>query len=59
VDPDLLAYVLTGSIEIMSLRLSLDDKYSLDDIIDFIVDVSLRPLFQVNNTLIRKADARI
>jgi hypothetical protein len=45
VDPDLLAYVLTGSIEIMSLRLSLDDKYSLDDIIDFIVDVCLKPLF--------------
>jgi AcrR family transcriptional regulator len=45
VDPDLLAYALTGSLEIMSLRLSLDDKYSLDDIIDFIVDVSLKPLF--------------
>jgi AcrR family transcriptional regulator len=59
VDPDLLAYALTGSIEIMSLRLSLDDKYSLDDIIDFIVDVFLRPLFQVNNPLIRKSDAGI
>jgi AcrR family transcriptional regulator len=45
VDPDLLAYALTGSIEIMSLRLSLDDKYSLDDIIQFIVDVCLKPLY--------------
>ena len=45
VDPDLLAYALTGSMEIMSLRLSLDDKYSLDDIIEFIMDVTLKPLF--------------
>ena len=44
VDPDLLAYALTGSMEIMSLRLSLDDKYSLDDIIEFIMDVTLIPL---------------
>jgi AcrR family transcriptional regulator len=60
VDPDLLAYALTGSLEIMSLRLSLDDKYSLDDIIDFIVDVSLKPLFSSKpKTLIRKSDAHI
>jgi AcrR family transcriptional regulator len=36
IDPDLLAYALTGLIEIMSLRLSLDDKYNLEDIMDFI-----------------------
>ncbi len=48
VDPDLLAYALTGSMEIMSLRLALDDKYSLDDIIEFITDVSLVPLFSSN-----------
>jgi len=48
VDPDLLAYALTGSMEIMSLRLSLDDKYSLDDIIEFITEVSLKPLFSSN-----------
>lgn len=45
IDPDLLAYNLTGSMEIMSLRLSLDSKYRLEDIIDFIVDLSLNPLY--------------
>ncbi len=44
VDPDLLAYALTGSMEIMSLRLSLDDKYNVDDIIEFIAELSLKPL---------------
>jgi hypothetical protein len=38
VDPDLLAYALTGLIEIMSLRLSLDRKYTLQDVINFILD---------------------
>jgi len=45
VDPDLTAYALTGQIEMMSLRLSLDDKYDVEDIIDFIVDLSVNPLF--------------
>jgi AcrR family transcriptional regulator len=45
VDPDLTAYSLTGQIEMMSLRLSLDDKYNVEDIVDFIVDLSLNPLF--------------
>ena len=36
IDPDLMAYALTGLIEIMSLRLSLDHKYTLEDSIDFI-----------------------
>ena len=40
VDPDLAAYALTGLIEIMSLRLSLDNKYTLKDCINFIVDLS-------------------
>jgi len=39
IDPDLLAYALTGLIEIMSLRLSLDNKYTLQDGIDFIADL--------------------
>lgn len=39
IDPDLLAYALTGLIEIMSLRLSLDRKYTLKDSIDFIADL--------------------
>jgi hypothetical protein len=38
VDPDLLAYALTGLIEIMSLRLSLDRIYTLQDVINFILD---------------------
>ena len=39
IDPDLMAYALTGLIEIMSLRLSLDRKYTLKDAIDFIGDL--------------------
>ena len=39
IDPDLMAYALTGLIEIMSLRLSLDRKYTLKDTIDFIGDL--------------------
>lgn len=38
VDPELLAYALIGIIEIMSLRTTLDSKYSFDDIINFIED---------------------
>lgn len=38
VDPDLLAYALTGIIEVMSLRMMIDEKYSYEDIISFIVD---------------------
>lgn len=41
VDPDLLAYALTGLIEIMSLRLSLDDKYNLEDIMDFMANLTI------------------
>ncbi len=39
VDADLLGYSLTGLIEIMSLRLSLDKKYNLDDVIEFLSDL--------------------
>jgi len=39
IDPDLLAYALTGLVEIMSLRLSLDRKYTLQDVMDFIADL--------------------
>lgn len=39
IDPDLLAYTLTGVIEIMSFRLSLDRKYSFQDVIAFIFDL--------------------
>lgn len=37
VDPDLTAHSLTGQIEIMSLGLSLDAQYTIEDIIDYIV----------------------
>jgi len=49
VDPDLVAYSLTGQLEIMSMRLSLDDKYTIDDAINFIVDLSLDHLFLKDN----------
>ena len=45
IDPDLAAYALTAQIEMMSLRLSLDDKYTIDDAINFIIDMSLNHLF--------------
>ena len=38
VDPELLAYALTGIIEIMSLRTTIDDKYTFEQIMDFIHD---------------------
>lgn len=44
VDPDLLAYALTGLIEIMSLRLSLDRKFTLQDVINFISDFMINRL---------------
>jgi hypothetical protein len=37
-DPDLLAYALTGQLEIMALRLKIDNKYTLDEIRDFLRD---------------------
>ena len=37
-DTDLLAYALTGIIEIMSLRLKLDDKYTFEDVQRFMED---------------------
>ena len=44
IDPDLAAYGLTGLIEIMSLRLSLDNKYNLENIMDFITDLTMERL---------------
>lgn len=44
IDPDLLAYALTGLIEIMSLRISLDHKYDLEKIMDFIADLTIQRL---------------
>jgi AcrR family transcriptional regulator len=39
VDPDLLGYAITGLIEIMSFRTTLDQKYSFEEIIAFINDL--------------------
>jgi len=44
IDPDLLAYAMTGLIEIMSLRLSLDNKYNLEKIFDFITDLLINQM---------------
>jgi AcrR family transcriptional regulator len=38
IDPDLLAYALTGIIEIMSLRMMIDKKYTFDEIMAFVGD---------------------
>ncbi len=44
VDAELLAYGLTGMLEIMTLRSSIDKKYNNEDIIEFIADLTLKPL---------------
>lgn len=44
IDSDLLAYGLTGMLEIMTLRSSLDKKYDVEDIMEFIVELTLKPL---------------
>ena len=44
IDSDLLAYALTGLIEIMTLRTSLDEKYDLEEIIEFIANLTIKPL---------------
>ena len=50
IDSDLLAYGLTGMLEIMTLRSSLDKKYNVEDIIEFIADLTLKPLLLENAT---------
>jgi AcrR family transcriptional regulator len=42
IDPDLLAYALTGIIEIMSLRMMIDAKYTFEQILAFIIDFATR-----------------
>jgi len=44
IDPELLSFVLTGMIEMMSFRVSLDDKYTIDDTIGFIGDLLINGL---------------
>ncbi|MGO9566955.1 MAG: TetR family transcriptional regulator [Desulfomonilaceae bacterium] len=41
-DPDLLAYALTGIIEVMSLRMMIDNKYTFEEIMAFIIDFTTK-----------------
>lgn len=45
VDPELLAYCMTGLVEITSFRLSLDKKYSYEDVEKFLMELYIQPLF--------------
>lgn len=42
IDPDLLAYALTGIMEVMSLRAKIDSKYTFDEIMAFVIDFVTR-----------------
>jgi AcrR family transcriptional regulator len=44
VDPELLSFALTGMIEVMSFRISLDDKYTIEDALRFIGDLVVNGL---------------
>ena len=44
VDPELLAFALTGLIEVLSFRISLDNKYTIEDAIHFIGDFMINGL---------------
>lgn len=41
-DADLLAYALTGIIEVMSLRMTIDNKYAFEDIMAFVIDFTTK-----------------
>ena len=45
-DPELMAYCLTGLIEIASLRLSLDNKYTFEDVEDFLEKQFITPMIR-------------
>ncbi len=44
IDPELLAFALTGLIEILSFRIRLDEKYSIEDVMFFIADMLINGL---------------
>ena len=48
VDPELLAFALTGLIEVLSFRISLDTKYTIEDAIRFIGDLAINGLVPLN-----------
>ncbi len=41
IDPELLAFALTGLIEVLSFRIRLDDKYTIENVISFIADLMI------------------
>jgi len=48
VDPELLAFALTGLIEVLSFRISLDSKYTLEDAMRFIGELILNGVVPLN-----------
>ncbi len=48
VDSDLTAYSLTGLVEIMALRLTLDNKYKNKDVEDYIYERIIRPMLRLD-----------
>ena len=44
VDPDLLAYTLTGMVETLSMRANLDDKYDFNEVMEFVLDLAINGL---------------
>ena len=40
-DPELLVWAMTGIIEIMSLRMAIDDKYTFEEITEFMFDLAM------------------
>jgi AcrR family transcriptional regulator len=46
IDPELLAFALTGMIEVLSFRISLDSKYTIDDAIRLIGDILINGIIQ-------------
>ncbi|MBI5062750.1 MAG: TetR/AcrR family transcriptional regulator [Desulfatitalea sp.] len=44
VDPDLMAYCLTGLVEITALRLTMDSKYTFEDVEGFLQQQFVKPM---------------
>ncbi len=49
VDPELMAFALTGLIEVLSFRVSLDDKYNIEDAMRFIGEMMIHGLLSKQN----------
>ena len=44
IDPDLIAYAFTGLIDVLSMRITLDNKYTINDVTVFLEDFVLKGL---------------